>query len=1523
MKITLFANDGLYEFKLPMQVFGTFAFDYDDNEIEKLINVEAKDNSWYLMSTANVKVFDLNNNYVLNVKIYENNFYSLEKDSKKYLIYIEGLYDNTFKNYKYNKDINIIVGKEKDSSINYNIPYINSKIVIKSNGNNIILENNNQSFVYVNKRSIHGSNNLINFGDTIELFGLKIIILKGIVLINNPNNSVFVNNLLCGLEELSINISDGYNTEEIKDKELYSDNAYFSKSPRIRRIITTKRVKIDAPPQVNDNDEVPLIYTLGPMVTMGMTSATSLMSALLRINSGEATFKNEWTTIIVGTTMLVTTILWPMMTQRYMRVQQTKKKKKSILKYREYLNIKKKEIEEEAKLQKDILIENLISLNECLEMIMTRKLGLWGRRIEQEDFLTVRIGMGNYPLDVVIDCPEDGFSIEDLPLKDEAMMIAKDYEVLKNVPIKYSFINKGMTAIMGNTYKVNNFMNNIILQLVTFHSYEDLKIVVLTNDKNISNWDYVRYLPHNFDNTKKFRFFASNLEETKEVSNYLEQELYHRLYDEEMNSVEVKYTDNKPYYLIITDNYTNIRRTGIMKLLTEINVDAGFSLVILENRLSKLPSKLDNFIQIGDKSSSILENAYEKQNIINFNDEINNGINMYNISKILSNIPIEFEKGGKILPDTITFLEMEHVGKVEQLNIINRWKSNDPVQSLRAEVGVDESGDTLYLDLHEKYHGPHGLIAGMTGSGKSEFIISYVLSMAINYSPNEVSFILIDYKGGGLAGAFENQATGVKLPHLAGTITNLDKAEMDRTLVSIDSEVRRRQKVFNEARDKLGESTIDIYKYQRFFREGKLTEPVPHLIIICDEFAELKSQQPDFMDNLISIARIGRSLGVHLILATQKPSGVVDDQIWSNSKFRVCLKVQERSDSNEMLKRPEAAEIKQVGRFYLQVGYNELFTLGQSAWCGAKYYPSDKIKKNIDKSVNIINNYGYAVKSIEDSKGNKGESQGEELAGILKYIIEASKIENVSSNRLWLDNVPMFILVDNLISKYKMTFNKNVVEAIVGEYDDPSNQKQGLVKINLNTNGNTIVYGAYGNDKEMFLSSMIYSTATRHYSDEINYYIIDYGSETLRKFSSFPHIGDIVSYGEDEKLGNLFKMIKEIISERKKLFASFGGEYNNYIRQTKESLPLIGIIINNYDSFLESNSALDEELTSLTRDGQRYGVFFVITANGDSSVRRRITQNFNSIFAMRLNDKDDYNMLFGRIENTPRDNDGRGMFKTETTFEFQAARITEEDKVNDYLIEVGSKLKDINSYVAKSIPTLPDIVTINYVSKYIRDLTKVPIGVSKNSLEIVNYDFTGYLSTFILSTTSLNTSYFSKALIREISSIKNLQLIVVDINSELLDIKDKINYYYDNNSNSIMDTLLDYIRRLKESSTKIKTVIYFQNFNKFITKVDGNKIEEFSNEIKDLENISLLIADDYKKLKKYEYENWYRNIVNDTDGIWIGTGLSDQNIFKLSRLTKEMEKTYRNNFGFVITDGRAELVKLVENVDNRGDINGK
>ena len=222
----------------------------------------------------------------------------------------------------------------------------------------------------------------------------------------------------------------------------------------------------------------------------------------------------------------------------------------------------------------------------------------------------------------------------------------------------------------------------------------------------------------------------------------------------------------------------------------------------------------------------------------------------------------------------------------------------------------------------------------------------------------------------------------------------------------------------------IDEGTIDIYKYQKLYHEGIVEEPIPHLLIICDEFAELKQQQEEFMDELISVARIGRSLGVHLILATQKPAGIVNEQIRSNSKFGICLKVQSTEDSTDVINRPDAAYLKRAGQFYMQVGNNEYFTLGLSAYSGLPYMPSDVTKKKINNSLEIISNIGTVLKEVSNSKQVKLDNKGEQLTNIVKYMYKLAKQENIESKQLWMDNIPETIFLENTREKYKIENNK-------------------------------------------------------------------------------------------------------------------------------------------------------------------------------------------------------------------------------------------------------------------------------------------------------------------------------------------------------------------------------------------------------------------------------------------------------------------------------------------------------------------
>lgn len=1517
MKISLYLLDKIVDFKLPNEISGSFSFDVNEDEESKLINVEARDNQWVLYHTSDVDVV-LNNTLVGSLVLNPNQFYTLRRNKQNFLIYVSDMKLPNLFPYNYGDTMQLVIGRGNSVSIRYDIPYIgDASVSIRKQNNRLLLERLDTSPVYINKNAVKEKAQFINNGDEVEIYGLRILFLNGLFFINNIMNQLFIDVALAQVNKHTFPVPEAPLQQELKEIDLYSKENYFSKSPRLKRVIETKTIKLSAPPKEGESQEIPIILVIGPMLTMGVMAGTMLLNTIMRIQSGETTMASSWPQILTSGAMLISMLVWPLVTQAYNRHMKKKKKQEIIVKYNQYLDEKREELRKEVKLQKDILFENLITVENCLDILKTKNLHFWDKRIDQSDFLVTRLGMGSALLDVKVEYPEEGFTIEESELRKKADEMVEEFKYIENVPVGYSFYENRITAIMGNQDKVTYFMHNILLQLITFYSYEDLKIVLFTNENRKKNWEYLKYLNHTFDNAREFRFFSSTQESMKNVSEYLNMELNNRLMQTEGSNTPIF----KPHYFVIVDDYDRVKRQDFIKRLAELDVNVGFSLIILEDRLSKLPSKCNNFITLGSKNSGILKNSYENQEQIIFNDQINYQVNMLQIAKILSNIPIEFENGLAHLPDAITFLEMEKVGKVEQLNILNRWNINDATTSLKAEVGVDEQGDLMYLDLHEKYHGPHGLIAGMTGSGKSEFIITYILSMAINYSPDDIAFILIDYKGGGLAFAFENQSAGMILPHLAGTITNLDKAEMDRTLVSIDSEIKRRQRVFNEARDALGESTIDIYKYQKFYKEGKLQEPIPHLFIICDEFAELKSQQPEFMDNLISVARIGRSLGVHLILATQKPSGVVNDQIWSNTKFRVCLKVQDESDSKEMLKRGDAAYLKQAGRFYLQVGYDEYFALGQSGWCGAKYYPSDKIVKQVDKSVNFIDDCGFYIKSIQAANSIRIEAKGEQLAATMHSIIQVAERVQKKARRLWLENIPAIITETFLASKYQIQVEPYYVEAILGEYDAPEKQEQGIVKYNFIEDGNTIIYGTDGGERENLLDVLIYSSTKQHSVNEIQYYIIDYGSESLRKYMSLPHVGGIVFASEEEKYNNLLKMIREELQTRKKLFVNYGGEYVQYNKNHEEKMPLKVIIINNYDSFYESNQSAYEELPDLVRDSERYGIIFIFTANAINSISSKIAQNFPNIYAFRLKDASDYTIALGsRTRMTPRDIEGRGLLKNDGVHEFQTASIVEDkNTLNEFIAAFVQEQKQVNQKNAQRIPTLPDIVRYEDVVDEIRNLQNVPVGISKGSLEIVTLDLFSNIGNIITSNKIVNTENLVKSLLSILVKIDNNYIIIIDALQRLKLDSTQYPNYYTSQFEEVLEQLDQSLIKQIEAKSTVTGVIVIYGLNKFVSKIkETNKLTTFMKHLKEYEKMALIIVDDAPKIKPYAFEAWFTTLFNTRDGIWVGRGVSEQNVLRLSNITKEMSKDYKNDMGYMVNEGLGTLCKWIDFVSKDG-----
>lgn len=1525
MNLYLFDDKKIVLFTLPSNMIGNFWMT-DENGLN-VVNISAVDKEWHISGGNNSKIYK-DNNYVEDCVLLPKMYYMVEKNNKKYVLFSNNVVDNTFGYYRFNDSGDIKIGKDSKNDICFDNLYVNDYHAVLSYNNNLwYLRRENNSLVYINNDLVNTDMISFHNGDVINIFGLKIVCVFNVLFINNPFSNLIINN---SLSNISIDVNDTVVDEEIIDYPMYKDEEYFFKSPRIMRIIEKLDMNIDSPPSKVEDKGTPMIYTLGPMLTMGASSVVSITNIMSDIGSGEKTWGEATPSLIVSGAMLCSMMVWPFLTKSYEKRMKKKNEEKRQLKYKNYIEEKKRELQNEYNSQKQILEENLLSTDMCYDTIINKRRTLWERKIDQSDFLTVRVGKGQIPFDAKINYHTADFSMDDDNLIRMLDDLVLQYSVLNNVPVGYSFSENNITAVSGLFPKTLYFTYNILLQMMAYHSYDNLKVVIFTNDKNYHRWDFLKDSLYCFSDDKSIRFFACNTEEMQTVSVYLE-----KIFQYRKDVVASKRDDSKKafmmfnsYYLFIIDDIDLGRNIGIVDNILEEKSNLGFSLLILENRLSKLPSQCTNFISIGDKSSGILKNDLSSNVQTRFVDEVGTNYDMFKALHILSNVPLYIESVGNSIPNLVTFLELFGVGQVEQLNVLNRWKDNDPTKSLKTSVGLNENCDHFVLDLHEKAHGPHGLIAGMTGSGKSEFIITYILSMAVNYSPEEVAFVLIDYKGGGLAGAFENKELGIKLPHIVGTITNLDKTEINRALASIESELRRRQHKFNEVRESTGESTIDIYKYQRMYRDGIVDEPMPHLIIVSDEFAELKAQQPDFMEDLISTARIGRSLGVHLILATQKPSGVVDGQIWSNSKFKICLKVQDKADSMEMIKCADAAELKNVGRFYLQVGYNEYFALGQSAWAGAKYYPSKEYKKQVDKNIYFIDNVGSVYKSIDNSNNKRqAKASGEELSSVLKYIINISKTMNFNIRQLWMDKISNSIYISNLVKKYNFKKEDYIINPIIGEYDDPGNQLQGVLNLPITIGGNVLIYGMADSGRDELLQSLVYSIITNYSSNEVNLYLLDYGAETLINFKDAPQVGDVILNSDDEKFGNFVKMLNVELNKRKKKFVSYNGNYIDYIKYSKETLPNIVVVINVVEILNESSSELFEKLFPVIRDGSKYGISFVLTTTTQSSVRFKVMQSCKQLLCLQMTNDNDYRDILGKTGGIiPSKYLGRGLVKLDKVCEFQTAFIDVDDKKLFTIKDTIKSLNDSNMKRAKSVPMMPDIIKFSIFNNRYMGINTVPIGITKESLNVSLYDFSKNVATIISSNEIENTRKFLKNYIKVLEMNNTFNKIVIDANNFFDDFNYNVRLFNSNfnelidslkkNDDEIQNVLISNnmnVRSLKNITNSLCVIV---GFEKFFNKLDDehkNIFKDILKHNKEALKINFVFIDIPSGFKKYEYEEWYKSCIDNDDGIWIGYGVTQQFVLKLLLQVSKLSNI-DNDYCIVIKNGMPEIVKLINEI---------
>ena len=733
-----------------------------------------------------------------------------------------------------------------------------------------------------------------------------------------------------------------------------------------------------------------------------------------------------------------------------------------------------------------------------------------------------------------------------------------------------------------------------------------------------------------------------------------------------------------PHYVVIVTEPNLIEKEALLRYMNDSENQVGITTLFAYGDITKLPKSCKTIIQSDDTRTGYYIKNKNANRFIPFTLDDVEMSRIHSFANELSRLPIKRDSRSLGIVDRISFLQMYKVGNVSELAIESHWDNNNSAKSLAAPIGVMAGGEVFSLDLHEAYHGCHGLVAGTTGSGKSEFLQAFILSLAINYSPKEVAFVLVDFKGGDMARPFMAKPFAPALPHLSATISNLSGNILYRALVSLEAEIKSRQRIFNEAAAALGVDKLDINSYHKYYKGGRLDTPLPHLVIIIDEFAQLKTQQPEFLAQLINVAQVGRSLGIHLILATQKPSGIVDPQIMSNSRFRVCLKVADKQDSIDMINKPDSAMIKNPGRLYLQVGYDEIYECIQSGYSGADYIPTKTYMPDEEIMVQMTDNTANPIHSAKiDLSGDKSDKT--QLEAVVSEIVALGQKKNVVAKPLWLDMLPEKIVLQTLEKE-----KKGLCSATIGLVDYVRTQEQKPLTIDFSKTGHVGLYGASGTGKTTFLQTLVYSMVCEYaYTpEELNLYAMDFGGRNLGYLSYLPHTGGVVFADDESKLSELAFVLHDIIDERKRIFADNNcGTFSDYRAICKKPLPAILVLIDNFASFRDKYMDISDSFIDIISAGKTFGVYFVITGSTRNSIYYKVTEYIATYFTLKMNDPSNYLDIHNvRPPVVPEDISGRGITVINREIvEFQTAIAFDGETEADRIATISQKYIELAS----------------------------------------------------------------------------------------------------------------------------------------------------------------------------------------------------------------------------------------------------
>lgn len=972
------------------------------------------------------------------------------------------------------------------------------------------------------------------------------------------------------------------------------------------------------------------------------------------------------------------------------------------------------------------------STQETINAGLTRHPMLWCRRPDQPSFLDVRLGLGTIASRNEIETPSTRNTTPEL--WQELTDVTERFATVERVPVVGALTETGALGVAGADPARIDTARGLVAQFAALHSPSELTIAAIVPSLAKPDWEWLKWLPHS--DSEYSPVAADQLASSGPAATTLMAALADLIDERSPDKVS-----KLPAILVIIDEGAPFERSNLVDL-AERGPEAGIYTLWLGEDRTHLPAVCRAFLEVDSTTmttgaGTVIDGSYVTPVEVGF-------LNAPAAMEFARSLAPVVDAGAVLdesasLPRTVSFASEHGIELLDDPGaVIDRWRQSGSIsseavvdrrgeRSLRGFVGISASGP-LMLDLRS--HGPHALVGGTTGSGKSEFLQSWLLGMAVGHSPERINFLLVDYKGGSAFGECAN------LPHSVGLVTDLNTRLVRRALTSLRAEVTRREHLLQEWRAK------DLIDLESKERDG--APVVPSLIIVVDEFAALVSEIPEFVDGMIDIAQRGRSLGLHLVLATQRPSGVIKDNLRANTNLRIALRVADESDSDDVVGSKIAASFDPdtPGRGVAKLGPGKLVPF-QAGYVGG--WSTGEPPEPTIQIADLPFGSGapwHSPPAVERGARDLGPKDLQRLCASITGAF--TRAQMADPLRPWLPELEDSYELSLL---HTARFDN---ELVFGVGDDPQRQSQMSVAFEPDRDGNLLVVGASGSGRTTFLRTITVAAGIADKGGPCVVYGIDASGRGLEMLEALPHVGSIIAGDDDERIKRLLRELRYTIDQRLGAFAAVKAgtlvEYRQLANRPDEQRVLV--VIDGLQNLIAAYDDVPGQLTldrieSIIQDGRSVGVHVVVSIDRVASIRPAVLSGFPARLALRINDEMD--LMSADLakdafdESTPP---GRGYFKGQ---EVQVAILAGDET------SIAAQGEAINRFArsmekrgrerAPQIQRLPTLVRLADLPR--RGDGFVPFGISDETMEPVAIKAEGLIAVTgpigSGSTTALNT----------------------------------------------------------------------------------------------------------------------------------------------------------------------------------------